>query len=193
MKRLTYLFAVALSCVSCSVLAQDWLPVKGSTLTFSSSFQAEAFTGEFSRFTPQIRFNPKQLASSRFDVAIDLLSVNSKNSERDDTLKTADFFDTKKTPNARYTATKFVSLGGNRYQANGMLSLRGLSKPVALIFTWTQSKGAVLSGDAVINRLDFNIGTGDWADTELLPNAVKVHTRLILTPKPLTSPAPVAK
>lgn len=193
MKKWLQCVALMMGFVSCAALAQEWLPAKGSTLTFSSSFQSESFSGEFGRFNPQIRFNPKQLTTSRFDVSIDLLSVNSQNKERDDTLKTADFFDTKKTPSARYTATKFVSLGNNRYQANGTLSLRGITKPVSLIFTWTQNKGAVLTGDATVNRLDFNIGTGDWSDTELLPNAVKIHTRLILTPKPSTTPVPVAQ
>lgn len=189
MKRYIALFAM-MYCMSCTALAQDWIPAKGSTLTFNSSFQSESFRGEFSRFTPQIRFDPKQLATCRFDVSIDLLSVNSQNKERDDTLKTADFFDTKKTPSARYVATKFTSLGGNRYQANGTLSLRGMTKPVALIFTWVENKSAVLTGDATVNRLDFNIGTGDWSDTELLPNAVKIHTRLILTAKTATTPVP---
>jgi polyisoprenoid-binding protein YceI len=193
MKRYIPLFAVIMYLLSCVSVAQDWLPAKGSKLTFSSSFQSESFSGEFSRFTPQIRFDPKQLTKCRFDVSIDLLSVDSQNKERDDTLKTADFFDTKKTPSARFVATKFTSLGGNRYQANGTLSLRGISKPVALKFTWVENKGAVLTGDATVNRLDFNIGTGDWSDTELLPNAVKIQTRLILTAKPATTPVPAVQ
>ena len=43
------LFAAALP-----VSAQDWQMAKGSSLSFSSSFQGEAFTGNFSRFTPQL-------------------------------------------------------------------------------------------------------------------------------------------
>lgn len=173
------------------VNANDWQANKDSTLTFSSSFQSEAFTGTFTRFTPQIRFDPKQLSKSNFDVDIDLSSVNSQNSERDETLKTSDFFNIKKTLKARYTATQFKHLGGNRYQANGKLFLNGITKPVPLLFTWTQNKGAVLNGGAVVNRLDFNIGIGDWTDTALLPNAVKIQTQLILSVKPLTKVLPV--
>ena len=40
-----------------------------------------------------IRFDPKDLATSRFDVKIDTASVNSKDGERDDTIKSADLFD----------------------------------------------------------------------------------------------------
>ena len=190
MNTLHYLLLSFLFGFSSTTNANDWQANKDSSLTFSSSFQSEAFTGAFTRFTPQIRFNPKQLTESRFDVAIDLSSVDSKNSERDETLKTADFFNINKSFKARYTAAQFKHLGGNRYQANGTLFLNGISKPVNLTFTWVQNKGAVLKGEAVINRLDFNIGTGDWTDTDLLPNAVKVQTQLNLSAKTATKSSP---
>lgn len=155
---------------------------KGSSLSFSGSFQDEPFSGSFTKFTPQIRFNPKNLKQSRFDVTIDLASVNSLNVERDDALKSPDFFDIKKTPRARFTATQFQDLGKDRYVAKGQLNLHGISKPVNLQFSWQQTKMAVLTGEAVVNRLDFNVGLGDWKDTSLLPNAVKVTTKLNLTP-----------
>ena len=37
---------------------------------------------------------------------------------------------------------KFRSLGGNQYAADGTLSLRGVSKPVTLTFTWTPGRAA---------------------------------------------------
>lgn len=177
------LFAAALP-----VSAQDWQMAKGSNLSFSSSFQGEAFTGNFSRFTPQIRFDPKRLAEARFDVSIDLASADTRNGERDDTLKTSDFFDVRKTPTARYTAAAFKDLGNGRYQANGTLSLRGISKPVALVFSWKPGASAILAGDATVNRLDYKVGSGDWSDTGILPNAVKVKTVLVLVPKAPTKP-----
>ncbi len=170
------------------VAAQDWQMSAGSSLGFSSRFQGEAFTGQFKRFSPQIRFDPKKLAQARFDVSIDLSSADSRNSERDDTLKTSDFFDVKKAPTARYTASVFKDLGKGRYQANGLLSLRGIRKPVTLVFSWVPGKNPVLRGEATLNRLDFGIGTGDWADTEMLPNAVKVSTTLLLRAKPPAKP-----
>lgn len=170
------------------VAARDWQMAKGSSLSFSSSFQGEAFNGNFNRFTPQIRFDPKQLTQARFDVAIDLASADTRNGERDETLKTSDFFDVRKTPSARYTATIFKDLGNGRYQANGSLSLRGISKPVVLVFSWKPGASAILTGEASVNRLDFKVGTGDWSDTGILPNAVKIKTVLILVPKVPATP-----
>jgi hypothetical protein len=40
----------------------------------------------------------------------------------------------------------------------------------------------VLTGKATVKRLDFNVGGGDWADTELLPNDVAISTKVVFTP-----------
>ena len=54
----------------------------------------------------------------------------------------------------------------------------------ALSFTWTATAKPVLIGEARLKRLDFGIGSGEWADTDLLPNEVLVKTRLLLAPAP---------
>jgi len=153
---------------------------KSSTLTFSSSYQGEAFTGRFGRFDANIAFDPANLATSNFDVTITLASADTQSSERDDALKGADFFNVAKMPTAHYIASKFRSLGGNRYAADGSLTLRGVTKPVVLNFTWTPGAAPALVGDANVNRLDFGVGGGQWADTATIGNAVKVHTALKL-------------
>jgi polyisoprenoid-binding protein YceI len=171
--------------------AKDWQAMKGSTLSFTSSFQGESFTGEFKRFTPQIRFDPQNPAQGRFDVLIELASADTRNTERDDTLKTGDFFDVGKFATAKFTAVKFTALAAGKFKADGQLTMRGITKPIALVFNWQpgqSGQATVLSGEAVVNRLDFKVGTGDWSDTELLPNAVKVKTRLMLAPKALAKP-----
>lgn len=182
MKNAYRCILLAALCCTTPLHAKDWQAGKGSSLGFASSFQGEAFTGEFKRFTPKIRFDPNDLPASRFDVSIDLASVDSRNVERDETLKTGEFFDVGKTATARYTAAKFTALGNGRYRADGQLSMRGISRPVALVYSWKPGDNPVLTGEATLNRLDFRVGTGDWSDTGLLPNAVKVKTRLILVP-----------
>lgn len=165
---------------------------KSSTLTFSSSYQGEAFSGRFGRFDANIAFDPANFATSRFDVTIMLASADTRNSERDDMLKGVDFFNAAKMPSAHYVATKFRSLGGGRYAADGALTLRGVTRPVTVAFAWTPGATPGLVGDASVNRLDFGVGTGDWADTATIGNAVKVHTMLKLAATATTSPVPAA-
>jgi polyisoprenoid-binding protein YceI len=157
---------------------------KSSTLAFSGVAQDEAFNGKFKTFDATIAFDPAQLATSRFDVKITLASSDTANAERDDALHGKDFFDAAHAPVATYTATKFRSLGGSRYAADGTLDLHGVSKPVTLTFAWQAGAAPALVGDAVVNRLDFKVGAGQWADTSQIANAVKVHTALKLTAAP---------
>ncbi len=175
------LIALLLLLIAVPASAADWTMQPGSTLGFTAAYQGENFDGRFGKFLAQIRFDPAKLNDSRFDVRIVLTSADTQNSERDEALGSADFFNTKKSPEARYVASKFRALGGNRYAADGVLTLRDISKPVSLNFTWTPGAKPVLVGQALVKRLDFSVGTGEWADTDLLPNEVTVKTRLVLS------------
>ena len=154
----------------------------GSTLAFSASADGEAFTGTFKTFEARIAFDPADLATSGFDVNIDLTSADSGNSDRDDTLQGEEFFNSAAQPKARYTATSFAAKDGGKFAANGTLELNGVSKPVTLEFTWSgDGKTATLIGEAVVNRLDFRVGTGDWEDAATITHEVAVKTTLQLT------------
>ncbi len=174
-------FALVLS-IPFAAQAGTWhADAKSSTLGFSGIYQGDAFDGRFKTFDATIAFDPAQLSTSRFDVKIILASADTANSERDDSLHGSDFFDTAHTPIATYSATKFRGLGGNRYAADGTLTLHGISKPVTMTFAWATGATPALVGDAVVNRLDFKVGGGQWADTSMIGNAIKVHAALKLT------------
>lgn len=162
--------------------AADYVQAPGSTLTFATKYQGEVFTGRFPAFTTRLSFDPARLQGARLDVVIPLAGAATGNAERDSTLKDADFFNVAKFPQARFVATRFRALGGNRYAADGQLTLRGVSRPVTLGFTWTPGAAPVLTGRATVKRLDFGVGAGDWADTSLIPNEVAVSTKVVFRP-----------
>lgn len=178
--RLAALLALAIAAVPAH--AADYVQAPGSTLTFATKYQGEVFTGRFPGFVTRLSFDPARPAGSKLDVTIPLAGANTGNGERDTTLKDVDFFSVAKHPQARFVATKFRGLGGNRYAADGQLTLRGVSKPVTLTFTWTAGATPVLAGQATVKRLDFGVGGGDWADTSIIPNEVAVSTRVLLKP-----------
>lgn len=174
--------AAALLAATAPAFAADYVQQTGSSLTFATTYQGEVFAGSFPGFTARMSFDPAQLAGSKLEVTIPMAGANSKNAERDDTLKGVDFFSIAKFPQARFSATKFRSLGGNNYAADGTLTLRGASKPVTLNFTWTPGDKPVLAGKTTVKRLDFAVGAGDWADTSIIPNEVAVSTKVIFAP-----------
>lgn len=177
------LFAASmLALASVGAVAAEYVQAPGSTLAFAGTYQGEAFTGRFPGFVTRLSFDPQALAASRLDVTIPLATATTGNADYDGEMRGAAFFDSATFAQARYTATKFRALGGNRYAADGTLQLHGIGKPVTLTFTWTPGAKPVLAGKATVRRLDFGIGAGEWADTSLLPNEIAVSTKVLLQP-----------
>lgn len=164
--------------------AREWkVDAAHSTLTFTGTYQGEQFEGRFKRFDANINYDPADLAQAKFDVTVDIASADTANTERDQALPGKAFFDTAQFPRAHFMTTRFRKAAGGQVLADGTLSLRGIGKPVTLAVKFaSQGNGATLDVDTTLKRLDFGIGSGDWADTSLIGNDVTVRGHLSLTP-----------
>lgn len=179
--RLVVGFTASLAAVAALAAAQWSMQPKESKLTFVGEQAGAQFEGGFDKFSADISFDPKNLAASRFDVKIDTASVNTQDEERDTTIKSADLFNVKSFPTARYVADRFTDKGGNKYSATGKLTLRNVTRDVPIDFTFENKGGdAWLKGTAKIKRLDFGVGQGDWKDTSQVGNDVQVRFTLRL-------------
>ena len=166
-----------------SAVARDWQvdPAK-SSLTFKETYQGEAFDGKFAKFTAAIAYDEADLASAKFDVNVDLASVDTQNSDRDEALVGADFFDSKKTPQAHFVTQSFAKTADASVEAKGTLTIRGQSRPVTLKVHFAASGNtATLDVDTTLKRLDFGLGvSSDWND---IGKDVPVHGHLVLSSK----------
>ena len=164
--------------------ARAWkLDAGHSTLTFTGTYQGESFEGRFKRFDAKVNYDPGDLAHAKFDVMVDIASVDTANTERDQALPGKAFFDTAQFPRAHFVTTRFRKGANGQVFADGTLSLRGTSKPVTLAVKFAQAgSGATLEVDTTLKRLDFGIGSGDWSDTSMIGNGVTVHGHLALQP-----------
>jgi cytochrome b561 len=163
----------------------EWfLDTAQSKLTFTGTQQGETFTGHFKRFTPRIVFSPAALAVSQWTVTIDIRSNDSANQERDETMRTSEWFDVAHYPTATFTATRFrTGAGAGQYVADGELSIKGRKVRVPLPFRWTPAangKSATLVSQVVLDRHAFELGTGDWADDAWVGRNVTVGVQLAL-------------
>ncbi|HEX7813914.1 YceI family protein [Dyella sp.] len=166
------------------VQATDYTVQPGSSkLGFTSNFQGQSFDGSFGTWKAAISYDAAKLASSRFDVEVDLSSVKTGDKDRDGALPGSDFFDIAKFPKAHFVTTAFHQ-NGDKVVADGNLTLRGVTKPVSLNVTFVpQGSGATLDVTGSIKRLDFGIGSGDYADTSVIGPDVKVNAHLVLVGK----------
>jgi cytochrome b561/polyisoprenoid-binding protein YceI len=153
----------------------DWTVASGGRLGFTARWNGEAVDGRFSRWRAAIRFSSDELAKSTISVTVDLASADTGDGQRDDSLRSSDFFDAAAHPNAVFTARDIRHLGGERYEARGTLDLRGASKPATLRFTLRiEGDRARVAGTARIDRTAFGVGQGEWAATDAIAAGVDI-------------------
>ena len=164
--------------------AKDWQIERAtSSLSFSGTYQDEPFQGKFRKFDAAIHYDPADLSTAQFDVNVDITSVTTDNEERDSTLICDDFFAVSKFPKAHFASEKFSKAVDGKIEAQGNLTIRDKKRPIVLLVKFDPSGGsnAVLEVDTELNRLDFDIGTGEWKDLKLIGPTVRVHGHLVLT------------
>ena len=154
-----------------------------SKLEFTGMQAGAEFNATFHEYTASVEFNPDALEAARIDVHIQLASVDTKDKDRDKTIRGPDIFDTAHFPVAHYV-TRSITKSGSGYAAIGVLTLRGVTKDVPITFQLVPSNGsAQLVGTAQLKRLEFGAGQGDWKSTEWVADLVKISFALVLNGK----------
>jgi len=154
-----------------------------SHLGFVGTWEGTPFEGVFHQFQADIDFDPGSLESSRFDVRVAVGSADTQSSDRDAELVGPTWLGAQAHPEARFDTTGFRTVGPGRYVAQGTLTLKGISRPLSLPFTWhSQGQGAMLDTEVVLRRTDFRVGEGEWASGETIGLDVRVMGHLSLSP-----------
>ncbi|MCF8568884.1 YceI family protein [Gordonia sp. HY002] len=117
--------------------------------------------GVFGAFTGAIEIGEDGTPSVKAE--IDVTSISTGNDQRDQHIRSADFFDAENFPNATFVSTS-VESDGDDYLVHGDFTLHGVTKPVTLKMEFNgvnpgMGQGPVAGFDAktVINRKDFGI------------------------------------
>ena len=118
--------------------------------------------GLFNDYSADIDFNDDlKDANLQFEAKINSIFTN--NADRDNHLKSADFFDAEQYPTLNFKSTN-IQGNGNEYEITGDLTIKGITKPVTLnaefsgLMTdpWGNTKVG-LNLDGKINRKDFGL------------------------------------
>jgi polyisoprenoid-binding protein YceI len=165
---------------SMSAFAAPWTVVpETSSVAFVGTQQGTKFNGRFQTFTATIDLDPADPTKGSIVGTVQLDSVNTRDHDRDASLLDKDWFNAKQFPEAKFESQK-IEKTADGYVANGQLTLKGQTKPVAMKFTLTGSGStAQFAGSMTINRFDFNVGEG-WNDTSWVAQDVAVDVKLDL-------------
>ncbi len=85
--------------------------------------------GSFTDFTGSIKLDEKDFTQSKFDFKVKTDSVNTANAKRDGHLKSPDFFDTQKYPEATFVSKSIKPAGKGKFVMEGDLTIHGQTKP----------------------------------------------------------------
>lgn len=118
--------------------------------------------GFFNDYTANIDFND-DLKDANLEFEANVSSVFTNNNDRDNHLRSADFFDAEHYPTLKFKSTKIEGTG-NQYEITGDLTIKGVTKPVTfnaeysglMTDPWGNTKVG-LNLDGKINRKDFGL------------------------------------
>jgi polyisoprenoid-binding protein YceI len=179
--RLLVVLVLMLACAAAPAAERWQIDHSASRLGFIGTQQGGEFDGEFESFQAQMQFSPDDLANSRFDVTIDVASIDTGSPLRDEQLPGEDWFHVDEYPTASYV-TREIRAVGDGYEAVGDLTIRGNTHEVVLPFTWRiDGDTATMDGRVEIDRTRYGVGQGEWANADEVGRTVTVVVDLTLT------------
>ncbi len=136
--------------------AQPTINSANSLVKFEiSNWSVKTVEGTFRGMKGTFNLNTNDLANSHFNVCIDAATINTKNEQRDEHLKTDDFFEVEKYPSICFKSTS-ITKSAKGYITTGTLTMHGVSKNVSIPFTYANK---IFTGTLQINRVDFGVGS----------------------------------
>ncbi len=156
-----------------------------STVTFGFKQMGVASEGKFNKFAAQLFFDPAKLSQAKANIEIFVDSIDTGSKEGDDEVVGKLWFNAKVYPVASFVSTGIKALGGNRYVASGRLSIKGKTLDVTTPVTFrVEGTRGIFDGSFVINRLDYGIGEGLWADVATVADAIQIKFHIVVNASP---------
>ena len=135
-----------------------------SEATFQVRHLVTRVRGRFSDFEGAIQFNADQPEQSSVDFTIKTASVDTSVADRDNHLRSEDFFHAEKFPTITFVSKKIVNTGGSEFDVTGTLTIRGVAKDVTIPVEflgeakdpWGNARVG-FEGELTINRKDYGL------------------------------------
>ncbi len=172
---------VALLFIS-SVQATEFNQIQAdkSSMSFVFKQMNVPVEGVIKSFKSQISFDPAKPALAKAEMEIAIASIDAGSDEANDSVVEKPWFNAKVFPFVRFASTSIKPLGNNRFEVTGKMSIKGRTLDAKTQGTFHQEGGnGVFEGSFVLNRGDYGIGEGSWADFGTVANEVQIKFRLV--------------
>jgi len=125
---------------------------------------------DFKSKDPSGSFDENNIGSTKFNLKIDVSSINTGNGMMNKKAQTEEWFDAKKFPEIKFKSTK-VEKKENELAITGDLTIRGTTKTYTIPATYSKSGDKLtFKGKFNVNRIEFKVGK----KSEAVPDIMKV-------------------
>lgn len=123
--------------------------------------------GRFNEFDSNIEASKEDFSDAKYEMTIEIPSIDTGIEKRDDHLKSADFFDVEEYPKMTFKSTSSEKVGENKFKVTGDLTFHGITKPITLDVWYrgtieNPQSGDIISGFTIsgeVKRSDYNLGS----------------------------------
>ncbi len=138
MKTILFAFLFLLPTLS---FAADWkINRDHSEIFFEIPYlQVSEITGRFNEYNGHVSFTEKGNLPDEISIKVKTASLDSGNRQRDGHLKSQDFLKAQTHPEITFFSKLITHIGGEKYRAQGVLSVAGVANPFVIDFTMTPS------------------------------------------------------
>lgn len=146
-------------------------------------------SGKFDTYDATIETDDDNFENANMEFSANINSINTNNTDRDNHLKSADFFDADNHPKLTFKASSFTKIDGHNYELTGDLTIKGITKTVKFPVEfsglmkdpWGNTK-AGLNIEGKINRKDWGLNWNSALETGgvLVGEEVKLNIELQL-------------
>ena len=160
----------------------------GFTISGSMIFKVKE-NGSFKTFDGSLSYDPERPADTHLDLTVYTASVETKNAEHDELLRSGEFFDVEHFPTMRFVSASTVKQPDGSFSMTGDMTIRGVTKQLTIPVSLrpkpaaASEDGAVFESTFQIDRTDFGLnGVPKWGGLKVsVSKKVDVHIAIATT------------
>jgi len=152
-------------------------------------------SGWFTDFAAEAKTDGIDFETAQIQLRVNMTSINTNNSQRDEHLRSSDFFEVKQHPELLFESTEFKKIDEENYRVYGNLTMKGITKPVQLNVEHSgvtkdpwggERAGFIVTGK--IKRSEWAVNFNALLETGgvALSDEVKIHSELQLVKQAVT-------
>ena len=143
--------------------------------------------GMFERFSGTVVFDPENLEAARLDFEVNVASINTNITRRDDHLRSDDFFSARSFPRMTFVTSSIKHVQGDEYTLEGDLTIKDVTKRISVPLTYFGKRENPLKPEQMVagievafslDRLEYSVGTGQFFEMGIVGREVNVLVAL---------------